>query len=647
MKSPNPRAGRRQGIHPGTGWRQVCGSGLMCMVMMGLVAGAGWTVGEIDETASPRVWSVAAFGAKPNDAEDDRAAFQQAAAALADQPGSILELEAGIYRLGAPDGPDPCVITFRNLDRITIRGRGTNATLLLIASPRHGGAGFYQCQDTWLESVTIDYDPVPFTQGRVLAVNREEGWYDFAVEPGFSELSESWFADAPKPYGQWGMIFERNAPLLKQGAPDHLLLDRWQQVARSVWRVWAAKGAEPVLNALATGDRFVHLARHGRGGALFFYQCRNGGLRNVTVYASPSLAVGMVGGGAVICDGLIVTIPPGSPRLISTNADGVHCQQMERGPRILNSVFRYMADDAVNIYYYPGRVIDRLSDSVLIAESRNEIQEGDRLIFFDELEGLIHSEAHAAAVEQIPGEKGIRRIRLVLDRSVSDVQTFRQNGKGDAVYNMSRCGTGFEIRGNLMGAHRRYGMMLKAPDGVVENNVLDLLGGCGIVIGNDPFWPEGVIPSGIRIAGNLLRDCGRSDPYGASPWGATVQIGTWCLKGPARERGVRDITLEQNRVLNSLGAAITLTSVEDVTVTGLAVTQDPRAAPPREAPLIRIQNADAVTVSRVTAAAPRPEVTALVETTADCGSACSATDLHAVLPPGAPLWRDGRAARNP
>jgi hypothetical protein len=84
-----------------------------------------------------------------------------------------------------------------------------------------------------------------------------------------------------------------------------------------------------------------------------------------------------------------------------------------------------------------------------------------------------------------------------------------------------------------------------------------------------------------------------------------------------------------------MGAAVTLTSVEDVVLTGLAVVQDPKAAPPRDAPLIRIENADAVTV------------TALVETTADCGGACTVTDLHAVLPPGVPLWRDGRAGRNP
>jgi len=639
--------GFRDGRHPGRGWVRFFGSGLVWVVVIGITGGMGVPVWGGDETGAPQVWSITEFGAKPDDAEDDRAAFARAASILARNPVGTLELEAGTYRLGAPDSPDPCVISFQGLDRITIRGRGANATRLLITSPRHGGVRFFQCRDSRLEGVTVDYDPVPFTQGRILAVNRQEGWYDFAVEPGFPGLSEPWFADAPKPYGQWGMLFARDAPLLKRAAPDHLLLDRWQQVARSVWRVWVAKGAEPVLKSMAMGDRFVHLARHGRGGAVFFHQCRDCGVYNVTIWASPSLAVCVVGGGPVTCDGLIVTVPPGSSRLISADADGVHCQQMEKGPRILNSVFRYMADDAVNIYYYPGRVVDRLSESVLIVDSHNEIRAGDQLVFFEEQEGGIDGEARAAGVEQVPGENGVPRFRLILDRPVPEVQTRLQNSKGDAVYNMSRCGAGFEIRGNFMGAHRRYGLMLKAPGGVVENNLLDQLGGCGIVVGNDPSWPEGVIPSEIRITGNLLRDCGRTAPYGISPWGAAIQIGTWSLKGPARDRGVRDITLEQNRVLNPMGAAVTLTSVEDVVLTGLAVVQDPKAAPPRDAPLIRIENADAVTVSHVTAIAGRPEVTALVETTADCGGACTVTDLHAVLPPGVPLWRDGRAGRNP
>ncbi|HOK89534.1 MAG TPA: hypothetical protein PK379_05870 [Candidatus Hydrogenedentes bacterium] len=640
-------AGSCRGGYLEKGKDRVCYPGLVMAMAWGIIVGASCLAGGDDGKAASRAWPVDQFGAVPDDDQDDRQAFQRAAVTLAQYPGSALELGPGTYRLGAPGDQDPCALTFRNLEGVTIRGRGANLTRLLITSPRHGGVRFFQCRDTRLEGVTIDYDPLPFTQGRVLAVCRASGWYDFAVEPGFPLLSEPWFADAPKPYGQWGMLFERDAPLLKRGVPDHLLLDRWQQVARSVWRVWVAKGAEPVLASMAVGDRFAHLARHGRGGALFFHQCRGGGAFNVTIHASPSLAVCVVGGGPVTMDGLIVTTPPGSRRLVSTDADGVHCQQMETGPRVLNSVFRYMADDAVNIYYYPGRVIDRLSDSVLIVDGANEMRAGDRLVFFDEQEGRVTGEAEAAALEQVPGEGGIPRVRLMLDRTVPNVQARHQGGKGDAVYNMSRCGAGFEIRGNLMSAHRRYGMMLKAPGGVVEDNVLDQLGGCGIVVGNDPFWPEGVIPSAIQITGNLLRDCGRSAPYGASPWGANIQVGTWSMRGPARDRATREITLRNNRALNPMGAAVTLTSVEQVTLEGLAIAQDPKVVPPREAPLIRIENADDVVVSGVRATAPRPEVTALVETTGDCGGVFSVSDLHATLPPGAPLWRDERAARRP
>ncbi len=616
-----------------------------CLALL-LLAGWGYARGS-DEAAGPAVWQVADFGAVPDDGQDDTVAFHRAAEALMKSPGAILELDAGTYRLGVENSPQPGAVTFRDLDRVTIRGRGANATRLLITSPRHGGLHFISCRDTRVERLCIDYDPLPFTQGRALVVNRDDGWFDFAVDPGFPALSEPWFADAPKPYGQWGMIFERDAPLLKRGAPDHLMLKTWRQIARSVWRVWVEPEYKTALNALKPGDRFVHLARHGRGAAVLFQHCRGGGAYNVTICASPSLAVCMVGGGPVTCEGVIVTVPADSGRLISTDADGVHCQQMEIGPRILNCVFRYMADDAVNIYYYPGRVVDRLSDSVLVADARNEIRANDRLIFFDEQAGAVTGEAVVSAVEQVPGGDGAPRLRVVLDRPVPAVRPRGLPEKGDAVYNMSRCGSGFEIRGNLMAAHRRYGLMLKAPDGLVENNLLDQLGGCGIVIGNDPFWPEGVLPSRIRIAGNILRDCGRSAHYGVSPWGAAIQIGTWSLAGPARDRACGVFTLNNNRVLNPMGSAVSLTSVEDVSIDTLGIIQSPQAVPPREAPLIRIENADLIDIRNVTASAPRPEVTALVETFDSCGPDIAVTDMRAALPPGVPLWRDSRSGRRP
>ena len=80
---------------------------------------------------------------------------------------------------------------------------------------------------------------------------------------------------------------------------------------------------------------------------------------------------------------------------------------------------------------------------------------------------------------------------------------------GLCIYNLTRCGADYVIRNNRFCNHRRHGMMLKAPHGLVEGNILDGLGGLGIVVGNDPEWPEGAIPFDLTIRNNSIKDVGR------------------------------------------------------------------------------------------------------------------------------------------
>ena len=52
--------------------------------------------------------------------------------------------------------------------------------------------------------------------------------------------------------------------------------------------------------------------------------------------------------------GLEVRFAPGTNRLLTTDADGVHCQQNRSGPVIEDCYFEGMADDAINIYAPPN-----------------------------------------------------------------------------------------------------------------------------------------------------------------------------------------------------------------------------------------------------------------------------------------------------
>ena len=53
-----------------------------------------------------------------------------------------------------------------------------------------------------------------------------------------------------------------------------------------------------------------------------------------------------------------------------------------------------------------------------------------------------------------------------------------------------------------MNGNRRYGCLLRAGGGVVEDNTFEDTTGAGVVLTNEPDWPEGPVPWGIRIRRN-------------------------------------------------------------------------------------------------------------------------------------------------
>lgn len=576
------------------------------------------------------VLHAAEFGAKPNSGEDSGPALRAAIAAAAALGAPVeIRLERGTYRLGP--GPEfNSALLLRGMSDVTVRGAGVE-TLLLLTDPRQGCFFLFECERVSVESLAVDHDPLAYTQGSVLWSNAKEGWFDLALEEGYPSLGEPYFAEAPKPYGQWGMIFERDTPRLKAGAPDFIFMDSWEHLAGRVWRMRPVAEQRDRVAHLRPRDRFVHMARFGHGGAVFFLRSRDCAMRHVTVYSSQGFAVGGVAADACTVDGVTVTRKPGTTRLLSTDSDGAHFQQNLRGPLIQNCHFEGMADDSVNIYYPPNRVSGVVADNSLRLAGGGEIQPGDLLEIFDPVEGRRRGRSRAATVRGDATE-----LRVTLENPVPGMRAGTTPNTSDSVYNLSRCGAGFTIRNNIFTNHRRHGMMLKAPDGLVENNLMDGLGALGIVAGNDPDWPEGVAPSNLVIRRNTIRDCGRSMWYGADPRGAAIQIVGKSLGGVAADRILENIVLEDNQCINPPGAALFIGAAGNVEVVRLNATYMPGFIPPRRTAAILVENVDNLRVEDCAASATQPEITATLRLGPEVGRR-STQNLRGSLASGAAL----------
>ena len=143
---------------------------------------------------------------------------------------------------------------------LTVRGAGKD-TKIVIADPAAGGFAFGLCQKVRVADLVVDYDPVPFCQGTIRAVDVEAGAFDLEVEAGYPTPDAENFAQAVEPYGKWGMIIDPATRRIRSGTPDHYMTPRWERREGRVWRFFTAEEHyRRNLTHMRVGDAYVHLA---------------------------------------------------------------------------------------------------------------------------------------------------------------------------------------------------------------------------------------------------------------------------------------------------------------------------------------------------------------------------------------------------
>ena len=145
------------------------------------------------------VLNVRDYGATGNGQADDGPAFREAIAEL--KPGQHLFIPAGQYRL-MPDTPwdsenkpeqAPDILAIENLNNNIIYGeKGTN----LIMGVPGNGLIIRHCQELTLRQLTIDYQPLSFTQGTVVdsCPDEQEPYFLIRIDPGYADPVKPIFA---------------------------------------------------------------------------------------------------------------------------------------------------------------------------------------------------------------------------------------------------------------------------------------------------------------------------------------------------------------------------------------------------------------------------------------------------------------------
>lgn len=558
------------------------------------------TIGRSEEPAAiaGKEFNVADFGAVADGKTDAGPAFRDAVtAASAAGPGAVVKVGAGVWRLMPAAGENACV-PIPNAQGLTVCGE-PGKTELSIGVPRCTVFALSGCEGTEVRGFTIDFSPLPFTQGKIVSIDPKAGTFDMTIDPGYPSLGEPMFSQTTAKYERWGMCMDPHTRWLKPGAPSFLLIGTITPATEGTWRLKTAPGDEGKLASMAPGDLYVQLARGG-GAAFTVDKSRNCTIADSTVYSSPGCSVVSVANDLLTVRGLHVRFKPGTDRLISTDADGVHCQQNLKGPLIEGCSFEGMADDGINIYSPANIVREVLSSTEFVISKRSAIEEGDRIQVIDPKTGLVRGEAEVTQLQlqlqRQPDQSAGGLWAVSLSEPIEGVVGGEDFTGADTMYNLTRCGAGYVVRGNQFNRFRGRGILLRAGEGLVEGNAFTNPSSNDIVLANEPDWPEGPIPWDIKIRNNTFTRGGND---------TIIRIMAFRLGHKlAVGRTLRGITIEDNLFTNPPGTAIFVGAAKDVVIRNNRIIREAGSAFPKNQPAVKLENCGGISIENLAVSDP-------------------------------------------
>ncbi|MDX9979367.1 MAG: right-handed parallel beta-helix repeat-containing protein [Lentisphaeria bacterium] len=495
----------------------------------------------------------------------------------------------GHYRFTETEGVRPCHIRFEGVSHFTLDGSGSTfwfekqATAIFVN----------KCADFALRNLTIDWDPLPFTQGTVVAIDPAAGTFDVRLDPGYERVTEALTTATGAGGNIRGALFDPATRLFKTNQWGFSVGPFWNEsVGENTYRIrFRGFYGVPIADSgMAVGDRIALWVRQGR--AVRIEVSSGIELTDVTLHASGFIALQeAAGGGGTRYRRVRIVRRPDTNRLIAGNADGINCSNLERGPLIEGCEIECIGDDFVNVHTHFARVLAQPAPDELIASRiafRGTVRENARITLYNRLtlEPLADARVRSSEATTWTPEKGTclnnlddrwhsgtaaglryvqpnPAVRLVLDRPVEL--------RGEPIllcHDYAGAGT-YIANSRFVGSLAR-GIRLQSPFAEIVNNHLENTCGGGISLQSHPgFWGEGANVHHARIADNTIVDTS----IGTTRNGHRYAIDLSTPGDLAVAERQRCIEIANNTILRPGGAAIVVRGAEAVRIVGNRIAE--------------------------------------------------------------------------
>jgi polygalacturonase len=519
----------------------------LCAILFSMASffGCSKTVSEIN---------VKDFGAIPNDGKDDTPAISKALEACISKTSSKLIFEFGTYDIYGSHKDEhsnfsPSLV-IKNVSNLTIEGNGSEFVGHDYSSMFH----FINCINLSIANLTVDWDPLPYTQGKVTEVDSD--YIDIEVLAPFV-AKEGLHTEAIIGY-------DPEKRRMARRITDHYQLgfEKTTEVVRpGVMRLFIGRKDRFAGTMPAVGTYVI--ARHQVYGYQSFEleKCKNVHLENINIYSNPGMGVTGDECRDINISHLKVMLRPGTGRWMSCTADATHFAGCRGTITMENCLFEGMGDDATNVrsgHYL--LVSERLGNNKLRLKTGYRYgsdltppETGDKLELSSEDKPLLpYVTLTVRSVERDTINKS-----LIIGFSENLPE---RTIKGDAVGNASSIPV-LRIRNCTTIRNRSRGFIIKTRDVIIEDCTFQDITECAVALETDVNgWWESISSRDVIIRNNKFID-GKFEPGYLH---GVIEFHTMSQTAPA---GVyRRITIADNIFLGSAGNIIKIGSADDVDI---------------------------------------------------------------------------------
>lgn len=557
--------------------------------------------------------------------------IQQQIAAGVEAGKRSVKIKPGIYKV-KPGKPNQPHITLFNVNDIEIDARGVT----LLCNNPSTSMDILNCKNVVLRGLTIDYDPLPFTQGTIVGFATDRTWTDVRIHKGYQPPFEY---DSTKTNEKQAFLwcYDRVTRLLKAGALNRFV-EKIVPQGDNVYRL--DHGTTQFKDQAAVGDYIRIPQPFERPTGINIINCENITMLDVTLHSAPT----HFGIASRFCSGLTfrrVRVIPGpmpegatEARLCSTVGDGLNFSGITGKLLIEDCELNSTGDDGIAVYSEEGIVLKSDGDNQITVSfstpGSRPLLEGSRMRLKTRPLGTSQQVTVVSCTVSVMPRAEIDTLRMkavkapygdVMLGSAFDLKIDRpvRVRVGDMVMQFGADNPQYVIRGNRVTNAGSRGIVVNQSFGLVENNRVSHTYLPGIHLFTD-FRSHGYSgpQEGIIIRNNQLSDTCSLWP-GQDGWLGAINVSNW--EGDAKgfgghsDGGYRNIRIENNQITHAWGVNIQIQNASQITIANNRFSHSHKLKATKGAPrqvdggaLIYLEDVQDINISGNTVTAPGPYI---------------------------------------